>query len=323
MDATTHDDTEVRAQIAAAMPGADAQTPLAAAVAADARKRITLSGRTVPRPAHTRVMTVANQKGGVGKTTTTVNVAAALAQAGSTVLVIDLDPQGNASTALGIEHHAEVPSVYDVLVEGKPVAEVVQECPDIPTCSASPPPSTWPVPRSSWSRSSPARPAWRRPSRPTSTSRDAAGERLDYVLIDCPPSLGLLTVNAFVAATEVFIPIQCEYYALEGLSQLLKNIELIRNHLNPQLHVSTILLTMYDGRTRLSSQVADEVREHFPDQTLRASVPRSVRISEAPSHGQTVMTYDPNSSGALSYLEAAVELAERGAATSPTSKESA
>ena len=132
MDATTHDDTEVRAQIAAAMPGADAQTPLAAAVAADARKRITLSGRTVPRPAHTRVMTVANQKGGVGKTTTTVNVAAALAQAGSTVLVIDLDPQGNASTALGIEHHAEVPSVYDVLVEGRPVAEVVQECPDMP-----------------------------------------------------------------------------------------------------------------------------------------------------------------------------------------------
>ena len=153
--------------------------------------------------------------------------------------------------------------------------------------------------------------------------REAAGERLDYVLIDCPPSLGLLTVNAFVAATEVFIPIQCEYYALEGLSQLLKNIELIRNHLNPSLHVSTILLTMYDGRTRLSAQVADEVREHFPDKTLRASVPRSVRISEAPSHGQTVMTYDPNSSGALSYLEAAVELAERGAATSQTSEESA
>jgi chromosome partitioning protein len=153
--------------------------------------------------------------------------------------------------------------------------------------------------------------------------REAAGKRVDYVLIDCPPSLVLLTVNAFVAATEVFIPIQCEYYALEGLSQLLKNIELIRNHLNPRLHVSTILLTMYDGRTRLSSQVADEVREHFPDQTLRASVPRSVRISEAPSHGQTVMTYDPNSSGALSYLEAAVELAERGAPTSKTTEESA
>ena len=138
----------------------------------------------------------------------------------------------------------------------------------------------------------------------------------DYVLIDCPPSLGLLTVNAFVAAEEVFIPIQCEYYALEGLSQLLKNIELIRSHLNPALHVSTILLTMYDGRTRLSAQVAEEVREHFPEQVLRTTVPRSVRISEAPSHGQTVMTYDPNSSGALSYLEAAGELADRGAAAS-------
>ena len=323
MDAPAPDDTEVRAQIAAAMPGADGGTPLAAAVAADARKRITLSGRSVPRPAHTRVMTVANQKGGVGKTTTTVNVAAALAQAGSTVLVIDLDPQGNASTALGIEHHAEVPSVYDVLVEGQPVGGVVQECPDIPGLFCVP--ATIDLAGAEIELVSMV-------ARETRLQRavsayveqcEAAGERLDYVLIDCPPSLGLLTVNAFVAATEVFIPIQCEYYALEGLSQLLKNIDLIRNHLNPTLHVSTILLTMYDGRTRLSAQVADEVREHFPDQTLRASVPRSVRISEAPSHGQTVMTYDPNSSGALSYLEAAVELAERGAATSPTSKESA
>ena len=320
MDAPTHDDTEVRAQIAAAMPGADSQTPLAAAVAADARKRITLSGRTVPRPAHTRVMTVANQKGGVGKTTTTVNVAAALAQAGSTVLVIDLDPQGNASTALGIEHHAEVPSVYDVLVEGQPVA---RSCRSAPTC-----PGLFCVPATidlAGAEIELVSLVARETRLQSAVSayvdeREASGERLDYVLIDCPPSLGLLTVNAFVAATEVFIPIQCEYYALEGLSQLLKNIELIRSHLNPTLHVSTILLTMYDGRTRLSAQVADEVREHFPDQTLRASVPRSVRISEAPSHGQTVMTYDPNSSGALSYLEAAVELAERGAATPPTSR---
>ncbi len=323
MDATTHDDTEVRAQIAAAMPGADAQTPLAAAVAADARKRITLSGRTVPRPSHTRVMTVANQKGGVGKTTTTVNVAAALAQAGSTVLVIDLDPQGNASTALGIEHHAEVPSVYDVLVEGRPVAEVVQECPDVPNLFCVPATIDLAGAESELVSLVARETRLEKAVSAYVDDREASGERLDYVLIDCPPSLGLLTVNAFVAATEVFIPIQCEYYALEGLSQLLKNIELIRNHLNPQLHVSTILLTMYDGRTRLSAQVADEVREHFPDQTLRASVPRSVRISEAPSHGQTVMTYDPNSSGALSYLEAAVEVAERGAATPPISKESA
>jgi chromosome partitioning protein len=148
-------------------------------------------------------------------------------------------------------------------------------------------------------------------------------DKYDYILIDTPPSLGLLTINAFVAAAEVFIPIQCEYYALEGLSQLLKNIELIRGHLNPGLHVSTILLTMYDGRTRLSSQVADEVRSHFPDQVLRTSVPRSVRVSEAPSFGETVMTYDPTSSGALSYLEAAGELAVRGAATTSAEKEGA
>ena len=132
------------------------------------------------------------------------------------------------------------------------------------------------------------------------------------MLVDCPPSLGLLTVNAFVAAREVFIPIQCEYYALEGLSQLLRNIELIKAHLNPDLHVSTILLTMYDARTRLSAEVAEQVREHFPEVVLRTSIPRSVRISEAPSHGQTVMTYDPGSSGALTYLEAAKELADRG-----------
>jgi chromosome partitioning protein len=135
---------------------------------------------------------------------------------------------------------------------------------------------------------------------------------LDYILIDCPPSLGLLTVNALVAGAEVLIPIQCEYYALEGLGQLLRNVDLVRGHLNPDLHVSTILLTMYDGRTRLASQVADEVRSHFGEEVLRTSIPRSVRISEAPSYGQTVLTYDPGSSGALSYLEAAREMALRG-----------
>ena len=210
MDAATHDDTEVRAEIAAAMPGADGHTPLAAAVAADARKRITLSGRTVPRPPHTRVMTVANQKGGVGKTTTTVNVAAALAQAGSTVLVVDLDPQGNASTALGIEHHAEVPSVYDVLVEGKPVAGVVQECPDVPGLFCVP--ATIDLAGAEIELVSLVARETRLQKAVSAyvAERVASGERLDYVLIDCPPSLGLLTVNAFVAATEVFIPIQCD-----------------------------------------------------------------------------------------------------------------
>ena len=314
----TTDDSEERAAIAASIPAADSFTPLAQAAAADARKRITLTGRSVPRPSRTRVLTVANQKGGVGKTTTTVNIAAALAQAGSTVLVVDLDPQGNASTALGIDHHAEVPSVYDVLVEGQDLGEVVQACPDIPDLLCAP--ATIDLAGAEIELVSLVARETRLQKAIAAyvEGRTASEDALDYVLVDCPPSLGLLTVNAFVAATEVFIPIQCEYYALEGLSQLLNNIEMIRSHLNPALHVSTILLTMYDARTRLSAQVADEVRTHFADQTLKATVPRSVRISEAPSHGQTVITYDPNSSGALSYLEAAVELAERGVARTTT-----
>ena len=313
-----------RDQLVASLPDPGSETPLAQAVAEDARRRLSLTGRTFPKPDHTRILTVANQKGGVGKTTTAVNVAAALAQGGLRVLVVDIDPQGNASTALGIDHHADVPSVYDVLVDGKDIVDVVRECVDIP--------NLWCVPAtidlagaeielvSLVARET-------RMQRALSAYVDGAAERgeerLDYVLIDCPPSLGLLTVNAFVAADEVFIPIQCEYYALEGLSQLLKNIELIKSHLNPGLHVSTILLTMYDGRTRLSAQVAEEVRSHFPAQVLRTSVPRSVRISEAPSFGQTVMTYDPTSSGALSYLEAAGELADRGAAVDSADRDSA
>lgn len=304
-----------RAALVAALPRGDDDSPLAQAVADDARKRITLSGRNFPTPARTRVLTVANQKGGVGKTTTTVNVAAALAQAGARVLVIDLDPQGNASTALGIDHHAEIPSIYDVLVDGTPLADVVQECPDVDGLYCAP--ATIDLAGAEIELVSlVARETRLAKAVQAHLESQSDGAGIDYVFVDCPPSLGLLTINAFVAAQEVFIPIQCEYYALEGLSQLLKNIELIKKHLNPQLHVSSILLTMFDGRTRLASQVADEVRNHFPDQTFRAAVPRSVRISEAPSHGQTVMTYDPNSSGALSYLEAAAEMAERGARTS-------
>jgi chromosome partitioning protein len=263
------------------------------------------------------VVTVANQKGGVGKTTTTVNLAAGLAQSGLSVLVIDIDPQGNASTALGIEHHSEVPSIYDVLVDGRPMAEVVQACPDVPSLYCVP--ATIDLAGAEIELVSMVAREMRllRALKVFLTERAKSGQpQLDYVLIDCPPSLGLLTVNAFVAAPEVLIPIQCEYYALEGLSQLLKNVELIQAHLNPDLHVSTILLTMYDARTRLAADVATQVREHFPELTLRANIPRSVRISEAPSHGQTVMTYDPGSSGALSYLEAAKELALRGSSDS-------
>nr|WP_245852566.1 AAA family ATPase [Isoptericola jiangsuensis] len=293
------------------VPDMDEETPLAAQLALDARRRIDLSGRRFPRPQQTRIITVANQKGGVGKTTTTVNVAAGLARAGLKVLVIDNDPQGNASTALGIDHRAGTPSIYEVLVDDAPLATAVQACPDVE--------GLWGVPAtidlsgaeielvSLVSRETRLRKALDIYLR----DRVERGEEpIDYVFVDCPPSLGLLTVNAFVTGREVLIPIQCEYYALEGLSQLLKTIELIKAHLNPELVVSTILLTMYDGRTNLAQQVATEVRTHFPDQTLRTTVPRSVRISEAPSHGQTVMTYDPGSTGALAYLEAARELAE-------------
>lgn len=312
----TEPSEQERAELASSIPEMDDSTPLAQEIAENARRRIALQGRRFPPPTRTRVLTVANQKGGVGKTTTTVNLAAALAQSGLHVLVLDNDPQGNASTALGIDHHAGIAGLYEVLVEGLPLADVVQQCPDVE--------QLWCAPATIDLAGAEIElvPMVARETRLRTAlqaylaHREAQGlPRLDYVLVDCPPSLGLLTVNAFSAAQEVLIPIQCEYYALEGLSQLLKNIELIKAHLNPELQVSTILLTMFDGRTRLAAEVAEEVRTHFPQIVLRTTVPRSVRISEAPSHAQTVMTYDPGSSGALSYLSAARELAERGAAT--------
>jgi chromosome partitioning protein len=279
-------------------------TPIAEAAWAAVRVLARRISDDLPRPATTRVITVANQKGGVGKTTTTVNLAASLALHGLQVLVIDLDPQGNASTALSIDHHAEIPNVYDVLVEGRPLVEVVQRVEAIPNLWCAP--ATIDLAGAEIELVSLV-------ARESRLDRALAAyeSEMDYILIDCPPSLGLLTVNALVAGSEVLIPIQCEYYALEGLGQLLRNVDLVRGHLNPRLHVSTILLTMYDARTRLAAQVADEVRSHFEEVVLRTTIPRSVRISEAPSYGQTVMTYDPGSSGALSYLEAAREIAIR------------
>jgi chromosome partitioning protein len=291
--------------------GFDDSTPLAREVADITRRRARLKSVELPRPASTRIFTVANQKGGVGKTTSTVNLAAALAKSGMRVLAIDLDPQGNASTALGVEHRHDTISVYDVIVGDTPMAEVVQASPEFPTLSCVP--ATIHLAGaeielvSLVAREQRLRTALK-------TYLESVEERYDYVFIDCPPSIGLLTINAFVAATEVLIPIQCEYYALEGLSQLLRNIDLIERHLNPNLSVTTILLTMFDARTRLANEVADDVRKHFPRQVLDSVIPRAVRISEAPSHQQSVITYDPNSPGALSYLEAAAEMARRSAA---------
>jgi chromosome partitioning protein len=303
-----------RSALIDAIPRADESTPLAAQLAQDARRRISLRGRRFPAPPRTRLLTVANQKGGVGKTTTAVNLAASLAQAGLRVLVIDNDPQGNASTALGIEHHAGTPSVYDVLVNDLPLTDVVRPCPTVTGLFGVPATIDLSGAEIELVELPERERRLRRAVDAYLATLEERGEpHPDYVFVDCPPSLGLLTVNAFVCAREVLIPIQCEYYALEGLSQLLRNIDLIRRHLNPELHVSTILLTMFDGRTNLAHQVADEVRQHFPDATLSTHIPRSVRISEAPSYSQTVLTYDPGSSGALAYLAAAREIAYRGA----------
>jgi chromosome partitioning protein len=289
---------------------ADESTPLARELAEITRRRQALAAETLPLPPETRVFTVANQKGGVGKTTTTVNLAAALARAGARVLVIDLDPQGNASTALGVEHRSETVSVYDVIINDEPMAEVVQKSPEFEALYCVP--ATIHLAGAEIELVSLVAREQR-----LRTALDAflaqSTDAFHYVFIDCPPSLGLLTINAFVAAREVLIPIQCEYYALEGLSQLLNNIGLIERHLNPKLTVSTILLTMYDARTNLATQVAQDVRDHFPEQVLDTLIPRSVRISEAPSYGQSVISYDSSSPGSLSYLEAAAEIARRGA----------
>jgi chromosome partitioning protein len=264
-----------------------------------------------PSPAATRVMTVANQKGGVGKTTTTVNIAAALALHGLKVLVVDLDPQGNASTALGINHSVGTPSVYDVLLGGRPISEIATKVDFVDTLWCLP--ATLDLAGADIELTSQVAREYRLQRALNDYLQAIGPNALDYVLIDCPPSLGLLTLNALVAGREMLIPIQCEFYALEGLSQLLNTVELVKSHLNPNLDVSTVLLTMYDSRTRLADEVAAEVRSHFGELVLAPVIPRNVRVSEAPGYGQTVMTYDAGSRGAIGYLEAAHEIAERGA----------
>ena len=283
-------------------------TPLARELADLTARRRALDTSDVALSGRTRVLTVSNQKGGVGKTTTAVNMAAALASVGARVLVIDLDPQGNASTALGVPHTADIPSVYDVLIDEFPLKDIIQTSPESPNLFCAP--STIHLAGAEIELVSQVA----REHRLRVALDDYLAnleEPLDFVIIDCPPSLGLLTINAFTAAQELLIPIQCEYYALEGLSQLLGTVRMIQRHLNPRLFLSTIMLTMYDARTRLAQQVADEVRTHFANEVLHTVIPRSVRVSEAPSFGQTVIAYDGQSAGAIAYREAAVELIRR------------
>jgi chromosome partitioning protein len=290
-----------------ARPQPHYDTPIAAA-AERASQVLTPGGPgSLPRPPHTRIITIANQKGGVGKTTTAVNLAAALAVHQLRVLVIDLDPQGNASTALGVDHRSGIPSVYELLIGEVAFADTIVQSTSYETLFCVP--ATLDLAGAEIELVSMVA----RENRLRNALDRATLEQydFDFVLIDCPPSLGLLTINAMVAAQEVLIPIQCEYYALEGVSQLLSNISLVQAHLNPALHVSTVVLTMYDGRTKLADQVAASVREHFGDRVLNAVIPRSVKVSEAPGYGSTIIEYDPGSRGAMSYLDAGRELALR------------
>lgn len=263
------------------------------------------------KPAHLRIFTVANQKGGVGKTTTAVNLAAALAMGGLRTLVIDLDPQGNASTALAVEHRAN-DGIYEVLMGTTSIESVVQKVAGFPhlECIS----SNTALAQAEINLVPMVARELRLKEAITDLieARVEAGVGYDYIFIDCPPSLGLLTVNALAAAQELLIPIQCEYYALEGLTQLLETYSIVKKRLNAELKLSTIVLTMFDGRTRLANDVAASVRSHFPNELIDIPIPRAVRISEAPSYSQTVMTYDPGSPGAIAYMQVAREIAERG-----------
>ena len=265
-------------------------------------------GRTIRPKTLNQKRYVANQKGGVGKTTTAVNIAAALARGGLEVLVMDLDPQGNASTALGVDHHSGIAGTYEVLLQHQSIASVQQQSPESETLSVVP--ATIDLAAAEIELV----PQVAREQRLKKALAAHLREHpVDYIIFDCPPSLGLLTINALVAASEILIPIQCEYYALEGVTQLMRTIQLVREELNPELDLSTILLTMFDARTKLSAQVGEQVRQHFPEQTLVTLIPRSVRLSEAPSYGTTILGYDPQSVGAKAYVKAAGEIARRGA----------
>jgi chromosome partitioning protein len=254
-------------------------------------------GRTLPR-----VIAVANQKGGVGKTTTSVNLSASLAELGFRTLVVDLDPQGNAGTGLGIDIRQLDASIYDVLLHDIPLDDCIEGSAVRNLFVA---PSSLDLAGAEIELV----PAFSREHR-LRQALEQVRDDFDYVIIDCPPSLGLLTVNAFAAASEVLVPIQCEYYALEGLGQLMRNVDLVQRNLNPKLEISAVVLVMFDGRTNLALQVAEEVRAHFGDRVCQTVIPRTVRLSEAPSFGQPITTFDPTSRGATAYRELAKEVSD-------------
>jgi chromosome partitioning protein len=267
----------------------------------------------MPQPIKTRIFTVANQKGGVGKTTSAVNIAAAMAMGGLKVLVIDLDPQGNACTALGVDRN-KTPGMYEVFVDEVPLKETIQKVAGFPSLECAPANRELAGAEIALVTYVARESILKGALLEYLKERDERGDRLDYVIIDCPPSLGLLTINALTAAEEVLVPIQCEYYSLEGISLLMETLRKIQKSLNPLVRVTTILLTMFDSRTRLANDVADDVRRHFPNELIDIPIPRAVRISEAPSFNQTVMTYDASSPGAIAYMSAAREIARRGSA---------
>lgn len=277
------------------MPPLDVPDDLVASEGVLARS----AGATASRPLP-RLIAVANQKGGVGKTTTAVNLGACLADLGFRTLVVDLDPQGNLSTGLGVDVRSLRVSMYDVLLNEVPLAECT-----VPTGVENL--TLAPANLDLAGAEIELVPAFSRELKLRSALETVRSD-YDYVLIDCPPSLGLLTVNALAAASEVLVPIQCEYYALEGLGQLLRNVDLVQRNLNPTLEVSTMVLVMYDARTKLSDQVSVEVRKHFGDKVVRTVVPRTVRLSEAPSFGQPIISFDPSSRGAMAYRALAKEV---------------